>query len=270
MKPPLSCVLAPFLLFVVLGHASSSASAQGNGSSKPASPGWTSSWTDGIAAQQQKDRELTTRYTQSLAAKNYSEALHVCEQAVADYPSSPTPYAMRALVLLKLNRLEPASQDIDRGLRLTVQEHKPVRQAPFLRLRAELHARQMLYPATLKDLQAALKLTPRDPAEQNAMAWLRATCPVTEVRNGPEAVRLARKALTLLPERPYRVFDTLAAAYAESNDYPHAVESEQRALAEAQKAVPKDAAAATFLRSAPARLQLFERNQPYHRDTFLD
>ena len=77
-------------------------------------------------------------------------------------------------------------------------------------------------------LQAAIALAPRAPTYLNQLALVYATHPSAEVRNGPEAVRLAERACRL-SGRPAAFVDTLSAAYAEAGRFPDAVRAAQEA-----------------------------------------
>lgn len=74
-------------------------------------------------------------------------------------------------------------------------------------------------------LKAAENLLPEG---MNALAWLLATSPDPEVRNGPEAVRWARTAVEREPTATR--IDTLAAAYAEAGDFDKAIETIELAI----------------------------------------
>ena len=62
-------------------------------------------------------------------------------------------------------------------------------------------------------------------------AWLLATSSEASVRNGPKALALARQLNQLPGGNNPALLDTLAAAYAESGQFPEAVDAAQRALA---------------------------------------
>jgi tetratricopeptide (TPR) repeat protein len=62
-------------------------------------------------------------------------------------------------------------------------------------------------------------------------AWLLATSPEASLRNGPKALALARQLDRLSGGNNPALLDTLAAAYAESGQFPEAVDAAQRALA---------------------------------------
>ena len=72
-----------------------------------------------------------------------------------------------------------------------------------------------------------------DPEDLDAMvniAWVRATHEQAKHRDGAEALELARRALALLPDGPAVLHSTLAAALAETGQFPAAAEAAERAV----------------------------------------
>lgn len=65
---------------------------------------------------------------------------------------------------------------------------------------------------------------------RNNLAWVLATCPDPEHRDGRKALRLARQHVYELGDESASSLDTLAAAYAEAGDFVTAVEVQQRAI----------------------------------------
>ena len=89
----------------------------------------------------------------------------------------------------------------------------------------------------------------------NDYAWLLATSPFAEVRNGQQAVTLALQAVDRRRTPAY--LDTLAAAYAETGKFDRAVEVQQEALAMVKEG---EAALAAELKS---HLAAFEAGRPW-------
>jgi tetratricopeptide (TPR) repeat protein len=100
-----------------------------------------------------------------------------------------------------------------------------------------------------------------DPVRKSAMlgtAWLLATAPDAEVRNGAEAEHLAEEANAQSPADDPNVMDVLAASYAEEGDFSHASEHASHALDLANQHNEK--ALASAIRT---RLALYAEQKPY-------
>ena len=69
----------------------------------------------------------------------------------------------------------------------------------------------------IADFDQAIQLKPDDAAAYNSLARLLATTPDARLRDGPRAVRLAEKAVSLRDDAWNR--DTLAVAYAEAGRF---------------------------------------------------
>jgi protein O-mannosyl-transferase len=98
---------------------------------------------------------------------------------------------------------------------------------------------------------------PDDVVPLNELAWTLATNPNASVRNGEEAVKLARHANELAGDRQPEVLGTLAAAQAEAGQFPDAVRTAKKALELAT--AQNKAALADSLRS---RIKLYEARKP--------
>ncbi len=85
--------------------------------------------------------------------------------------------------------------------------------------------------SAVKVYRQALSLHPTAPALLENLAFVLATSPRAEARDGAEALRLARQRLAQMGDRPSpEALATLAAALAETGDFPAAVASAERAL----------------------------------------
>ena len=92
----------------------------------------------------------------------------------------------------------------------------------------------------------------------NSLAWLRATCPEADVRNGKEAVELALKACELSEWKDWRMIDTLAAAYAEQGDFDGAIKYQKQVLQTGKSSNEYD--------KIKRHLALYEQHTPYRED----
>jgi cytochrome c-type biogenesis protein CcmH/NrfG len=110
----------------------------------------------------------------------------------------------------------------------------------------------------LAQYRAAVRLDPKNPDYANDLAWLLATCPSAEVRDGKEAVRLARQVCHDHSDEA-RFWGTLGAANAEAGQFDEAAKVAEKALEMAQRQNRDDVA-----RMNSELLELFRQGKPYH------
>jgi tetratricopeptide (TPR) repeat protein len=106
----------------------------------------------------------------------------------------------------------------------------------------------------------ALQLDPNDMEALNNLAWLLATAPQPALRNGDEALQLARRANELAGGKNPVVMGTLAAAFAETGQFAAAAQTVQQALELAQTAGQQD-----LIRGFAAQLQRYKEGRPLHQ-----
>jgi len=104
----------------------------------------------------------------------------------------------------------------------------------------------------------ALLLTPDNAEALNALAWIAATDPHPDLRNGGQAVAMAGRACELTKQQDPAMLLTLAAAYAETGRFNEALATAQKgrdiAKAKANKQLDEEAA---LMRTA------FDKRQPF-------
>jgi arylsulfatase A-like enzyme/Flp pilus assembly protein TadD len=113
--------------------------------------------------------------------------------------------------------------------------------------------------AAITLLRHGLELMPKRADIANALAWILATSPRAELRDGPQAITLAEQAVATSAAVNATILDTLAAAYAEASRFEDAVATADRAIDVARKADDGELADRILARRA-----LYERRQPYH------
>jgi len=91
-------------------------------------------------------------------------------------------------------------------------------------------ARQGQWAAAISHLREAVRLQPDEPAPVKKLAWVLATCPEASVRNGPESVQLAERAMKLSRAADPEGLDTLAAAQAEIGRFDEAAKTAEEAM----------------------------------------
>jgi Flp pilus assembly protein TadD len=108
----------------------------------------------------------------------------------------------------------------------------------------------------------ALRLKPDSPEVLNNLAWLRATHPRLEFRDGAEAVRLAQKACALTQSKQPLFIGTLAAAYAEAGRFADAVN-----VARAARDAAREANNQELADKNEKLIELYRAEKPYHETT---
>ncbi|MGA3284483.1 MAG: hypothetical protein ABSD57_08500 [Verrucomicrobiota bacterium] len=108
-------------------------------------------------------------------------------------------------------------------------------------------------------LNEVLRLNPDSVDAMNNLAWLLATCPDANVRDGTRAVQLAEHACELTGYKKTMYVGTLAAAYAEAGRFAEAMATAQKACALASQSGEQD-----LLQKNRELLELYRAHKPYH------
>lgn len=97
------------------------------------------------------------------------------------------------------------------------------------------------YRSALTDYRRAVELRPAYAVAWQNMAWLLATCPDDQVRDGKQALAAAKKACDQRQTPVAADIKALAAAYAESGDFQKAVEHQTKVIAMTAEESSKEA-----------------------------
>ncbi len=115
------------------------------------------------------------------------------------------------------------------------------------------------YSQAIVDLEESSRLDSTNSVVLNNLAWLLATAPDADARDGKKAVEYATKACELSKWQDAADVDTLAAAYAETGDFDNAVKWETKYL-DSLSLSASDAA------DGQARLALYQAHKAYHAE----
>jgi Tfp pilus assembly protein PilF len=151
------------------------------------------------------------------------EAAAECAIALKYDPDNARLHCAMGEALLLQGRLDEAAAQLAEALRLYPQFAEAHYQL------ATVLSNQHKTAEAIAQYQAALALEPSMPDALNNLAWILATDSNARIRNGGEAVRLARRACALTRNRLPLLLGTLAAAYAENAQFDEAIASAQQA-----------------------------------------
>jgi len=178
---------------------------------------------------------LSSRGLLYLSRSKSEEAFQDLNQAITLNPSYPLAYCYRGQAWLSLGSFEKARADFMKSLELEpgiITARKGM---------AEIHYLQKNYESTITDFIKVIMHIPKGPQDRidissayNGLAWLYATCPDPEYREGKTAIKYAEKALEYSPKNPAYI-DTLAASYAETGNFKKGIELLESLLAEFEK-----------------------------------
>jgi tetratricopeptide (TPR) repeat protein len=183
------------------------------------------------------------------------EAIDHYRQAVVADPKLETAHHNLAILLLRTGDTNSAIEH----LRVAVQL-QPERADTRLELGQALIGVKR-YAEAVETFQSGLEVEPQNAALENAFAWLLATCPDAQWRDGKKAVQIGERVAELTNRKLPQVLDTLAAAYAEDGRFEVATDTAREAMVIARS--NNDTNLVTQL---SARVTRYERRQPYRLD----
>jgi tetratricopeptide (TPR) repeat protein len=154
----------------------------------------------------------------------YDKAIADFNQALAINPKSAIAYNNRGNAWNHKGEHDKAIADLDQSLRLNPKS------AIAYNNRGNARNRKGEYEKAIADYAQALAVDPKYVAAYNDLAWLQATCVDQRYRNAKKAFENASKAYEISNGTTWFCVGTLAAVYAESNDFDKAKEWQAKAI----------------------------------------
>ena len=176
-----------------------------------------------------------------VAFKDYSEAIGAQSNFALGYLS-------RGAACHAMGDFDNALKDYDEAIRLD-----PNMPQAYVNRGLMWHNRNDVDKA-LKDYDDGISLDSQNADAYNCLAWLRATHSEERYRHAQQAVECATKACDLSGWKVWNYLGTLAAAYAESSDFPNAIKWAEKSL---------ELAPDVERQGAVQRLELYRSDKPY-------
>ncbi|MSQ52462.1 MAG: tetratricopeptide repeat protein [Betaproteobacteria bacterium] len=179
----------------------------------------------------------------ALAINDYSEAIRV-------NPANPAAWFARGILHSRQADAQRAIEDFNEAL-LRRPDH-----GITLRNRALALRKIGQIDRAMADFRAAIKVDAKDTVSLNELAWILATSPLAEHRDGKRAVELSSIACDITGWNRPGLIDTHAAALAEAGNFEGAAKWQAVALAFADFAKVEG-------EGARARLQMYRERKPF-------
>jgi tetratricopeptide (TPR) repeat protein len=196
----------------------------------------------------------TNRGTAYLQKRDFDAAVADYDHAIQLNPQYARAYINRGMTYLEKQNLDAAVADHDRAIQLD-----PKSARAYLN-RGNAFLGKLDYEMAVADYCRAVQLDPKSAAAHQNLAWLLATCPQANFRNGKNAVEHAMKACLLSEWKNPVAVKILAAAYAEAGDFENAVKWQSE-----YSATPKLSPQAQA--DAQRALALYQEHKSYSVDT---
>jgi tetratricopeptide (TPR) repeat protein len=180
----------------------------------------------------------------------YDKAIREFSEAIRLDPKNADAYHQRGLAYDQQKEYDKAISDFTEAFRLEAGE------SDHLLARGAVYEHKKDYANAVSDYNQAIQVEADNDGAHDSLAWILATCPKDDVRDGKRAVELATRACKLRDWDDADSLDTLAAAHAETGNFDEAVKWEKKALGFefGMKKNKKD---------GEARLKLYEAGKPY-------
>ncbi len=165
-----------------------------------------------------------------MQTKQYDAALKDLDRALTINPEDPMAYNNRATLYHRDGDQERAYADSEKAIAYGIDEMIERGQVDhgLYSLRVGINVARGRYGQAIADLDTVIRLRGDIPGVHNDRAWLLATAPQADQRNGQEAIRSAKIAVRLADSPEYR--DTLAAAFAEAGQFENAIAEQEIAI----------------------------------------
>lgn len=197
--------------------------------------------------------------------KKYAEAVKEVERVLAVDPKMLGAIRMRAAILIDEGQMDKAIAGMERAVDALPDENdllinlalfyatnnqtdealeiykklldRQLPHAPIYRNRGDLLLNVGRQAEAIENYNQALKLEPNDSGVLNNLAWVLATSPEDDLRDGERSLKLAKRACEVTQYKEAHILSTLAAACAENGDFSEAVRWSTEAVELGNKAV---------------------------------
>ncbi|MCK4276995.1 MAG: tetratricopeptide repeat protein, partial [Phycisphaerae bacterium] len=192
--------------------------------------------------------------------KRLDEAADCYRRAIETQPNYANAQYNLGNILYKLGRYDEAIRYYEMAIenRGTLESREDL--AKVYNNLAHIHARLNQLDRAAIYYRRTIEIDPDNYSAMNNLAWMLSTHRDDEIRNGPEALELAKMVCAATNYSQPVYLDTLAAAYAETGQFDKAVKTARRALLLASESRDKK-----LIKELTTKLKLYEQHKPLRR-----
>jgi tetratricopeptide (TPR) repeat protein len=183
---------------------------------------------------------------------SFTNAIDDLTQALKYLPDDYEIYETRGDCYDRRTDADKVLNDFNKAIQLNPEDSRALYE------RGRFYSYAGAYTNAIHDFETAIKLKPKALGAYNLLAWMLATCPDDQIRDGKRAVELAMKACDLAKWKKYAYVDTLAAAYAETGDFEQAVKYQKQAAS--MDGIPENNRT-----NVQNRIELYLQHKPYRK-----
>jgi Flp pilus assembly protein TadD len=177
---------------------------------------------------------LTEQAFSQMDAGKQAQAAARFHDELRSRPGDALAHLNWGMVLLEQGRADEAEKEFSEAVRLHPRDARSQCQLAVALIRQRKAAEAAVH------YRAAVRLRPLYTGALNGLAWILATSPDSRLRDGPEALRLARQACDATGHGQPGLLITLAAACAETGQFDNARDVISQAQALASKSGARD------------------------------
>lgn len=190
------------------------------------------------------------------------KAIDFYTQAIKVNPQHMEAYATRGIMEAMLGKVDQALEDLNAAIKIDPQIPMLfITKAQILELKGDCQA-------AVDNYEKGMSFDTKEFDTKGNIAWILAACSDNKFRNSEKALKMAYESLEIDSDKEYVYFRTIAAAYAEKEDFQNALIYQKKAIQSIQTVVKEDNLKKMYydneLKKYKEQLEAYKNNRPWY------